>query len=369
VEKKKHKTIKKLIGLMSGTSLDGLDIVYVQFTEKDEIISYKLIYSKTVDYSDELESKIKKSATLGLAEIQILDKAIGLFYAQEVQNFIDEFHIDPKEITAIASHGQTILHQPENGFTLQIGCGGTLAYHTGVNVINDFRTKDVIAGGQGAPLVPIGDFDLFHKKASSFLNIGGFCNISFKTNDVIQAFDICPGNLPLNKFSNELGAAFDKDGYFASEGKLNAELLERLNDLDYYNQPNPKSLGTEWLEASFYPKIQRDLITKDIIHTLCVHYVEQIAKVLNQENISSVFVSGGGAKNKFITNALQKQFNGEVIIPGIETIDFKEAIIFAYLGYCYILNKPTTIQSVTGSTIALSTGVLHKPGYPTYPQS
>ena len=260
------------------------------------------------------------------------------------------------------------MHQPENGFTLQLGCGGTLAYHTGINVINDFRTKDVIAGGQGAPLVPLGDFDLFYKEAASFINIGGFCNISLKSEGQIEAFDICPGNLPLNKFANNLGAEFDNNGAFAEEGEIIQPLFETLNKLDYYKASNPKSLGTEWLEGSFYPLLKPYNNAKDILHTLCLHIVHQISNVLIKYDINSVYLSGGGAKNKFITKTLQKQFKGKLIIPNTDTVDFKEAIIFAYLGYCYILNKPTTIQTVTGATIALSTGVFHKPGFTTYPQ-
>jgi anhydro-N-acetylmuramic acid kinase len=361
-------TIKKMIGLMSGTSLDGLDIVLVQFIEKDNIINHELIHCKTVSYPQKLRERIMKSCDLSLSEIQILDKKIGLFYAEEVQTFIEEFKIESREVSAIASHGQTILHQPENGFTLQLGCGGTLAYHTGINVINDFRTKDVIAGGQGAPLVPLGDFDLFYKEAASFINIGGFCNISLKSEGKIEAFDICPGNLPLNKFANNLGAEFDNNGAFAEEGEMIQPLFETLNKLDYYKASNPKSLGTEWLEGSFYPLLKPYNNAKDILHTLCLHIVHQISNVLIKYDINSVYLSGGGAKNKFITKTLQKQFKGKLIIPNTDTVDFKEAIIFAYLGYCYILNKPTTIQTVTGATIALSTGVFHKPGFTTYPQ-
>ena len=163
---------------------------------------------------------------------------------------------------------------------MHLGCGGTLAYHTGINVINDFRTKDVIAGGQGAPLVPLGDFDLFYKEAASFINIGGFCNISLKSEGKIEALDICPGNQPLNKFANNLGAEFDNNGAFAEEGEMIQPLFETLNKLDYYKASNPKSLGTEWLEGSFYPLLKPYNNAKDILHTLCLHIVHQITNDL-----------------------------------------------------------------------------------------
>ena len=362
-------TIKNLIGLMSGTSLDGLDIVLVQFEENEDVISHKMVCNETVGYPTDLEQNIKKAHKLKIDEVQILDKAIGLFFAAQVNAFIEKNKLDQNDIEAIASHGQTILHQPENGFTLQLGCGSTIAYHTGIPVINDFRSLDVIAGGQGAPLVPIGDFNLFNGKAEAFVNIGGFCNISFKDHKgEIQAFDICPSNLPLNRYAQKLNAAYDKDGDFAQAGVLDDLLLQKLNKLEYYTKSAPKSLGTEWLDKSFYPLISEDLDPKTILRTVSTHIATQITHTLKTNNISSVYLSGGGVKNKFLINELKKSYSGNIIVPDEQVIDFKEALIFAFLGYCYLLNRATTIKTVTGSALSLSTGVYHKPGYPTYPQ-
>jgi anhydro-N-acetylmuramic acid kinase len=360
--------IKNLIGLMSGTSLDGLDIVLVKFEENQGKVDYTVICSETVSYPSDLEYNIKKAHELKIDEAQILDKAIGLFFAAQVNSFIDKNNLDQNNIDAIASHGQTILHQPENGFTLQLGCGSTIAYHTGIPVVNDFRNLDVIAGGQGAPLVPIGDFELFKDKAEAFLNLGGFCNISFFYKNEIQAFDICPSNLPLNKYAAQLKAAYDKDGDFARSGTENEVLLQKLNELEYYKKSAPKSLGTEWLETNFYPLISMDLEPRTILRTITVHIANQIAATLNFHKIESVFLTGGGAKNKFLVQELQKNYSGKIIIPDSQIIDFKEALIFAFLGYCYLLNRATTIETVTGAALSLSTGVYHKPGYPTYPQ-
>tara|TARA_B100000524_G_scaffold104094_1_gene50108 strand:- start:24480 stop:25574 length:1095 start_codon:yes stop_codon:yes gene_type:complete len=361
--------IKKMIGLMSGTSLDGLDIVHVKFEEKEGEVDYAIICSNTISYPSDLEEAIKKSHKLKIDEVQILDKAIGLFFAEQINSFIEQNKLDQNNIDAIASHGQTILHQPENGFTLQLGCGSTIAYHTGIPVINDFRSLDIIAGGQGAPLVPIGDFNLFNGSAEAFVNLGGFCNISFKNpKNEIKAFDICPCNLPLNKFAELLNAAYDKNGAFAQAGELNESLLQKLNELEYYTKNAPKSLGTEWLDKNFYPRISRDLNPNNILRTLSKHISTQIIATLNYHKIDSVFFTGGGAKNKFLMNELQKNYPGKIIVPDHKIIDFKEALIFAFLGYCYLLNRATTIQTVTGSALSLSTGVYHKPGYPTYPQ-
>lgn len=358
-----HSDKLQIIGLMSGTSLDGLDIAFVDFDFNKEQIQYDLVHSETVPYSDSILKKLKNYLSLSVSEMLILDKQIGRFYAEKVNDFISKFNINKKEIDAIACHGQTIFHQPENGFTYQIGCGSTLAFLTGINVINDFRTRDVIAGGQGAPLVPIGDFNLFKGQADSFLNIGGFTNISFKRENKIVAFDICPGNLPLNGLASQLGKEYDANGDFARSGNVNADLLNELNALSYYSQKSPKSLGTEWLEIQFQPLIRTKSNVYDLLRTVTEHIAIQVANVLKSENLNSVFITGGGAKNSFIIERLDYYFSGKSIIPDTSTIDFKEAIVFAFLGARYLRNETTTIASVTGAKKEVCSGILHIPGY------
>jgi len=353
----------ELIGLMSGTSLDGLDIVYVQFGVENHVVSYTIKACVTIPYDTAILDGLNTVHSMDLSRVQQLDKKIGLFYSAKVNAFIAENEIDKKNIEAIASHGQTILHQPENGFTYQIGCGSTLAYHTGIPVINDFRSLDVISGGQGAPLVPLGDFDLFRNQAESYLNIGGFCNISFKHNEIITAFDICPGNIPLNYFAQKLNKEFDRNGELAKSGNLNGALLEQLNSLPYYNLDCPKSLGTEWINDGFYPLCNPDLSPQDNLHTISTHIGEQIVNTLEKYDLKTVLITGGGAKNDFLIEQIQSQYSGNVIIPDEQIIDFKEALIFAYLGYRYVLNQANNVPSVTGAEKKLSTGVYHKPGY------
>ena len=354
---------KEIIGLMSGTSLDGLDIVLVEFNCIKGQNTFELKQKRTIPYPTDLQTEIKNAESLNQAYFQILDKKIGSFFGDTVNQFINDYEIDKKNICAIASHGQTILHQPENGFTLQIGCGSTIAYTTGINVINDFRTLDVISGGQGAPLVPIGDFDLFETNADAFLNIGGFCNISFKQNNVISAFDVCPGNLPLNRFAKKMGFEYDDRGKFAQQGTLNPNLLERLNSLEFYQQKNPKSLGNEWLIKNFYPLIPNEDTSENILKTINVHIAQQITNILNENKIKSVFITGGGAKNKYLIELITNLYNGQVLVPEEEIIDFKEALIFAYLGYKYLMKETNNVPSVTGAARPLSMGVLHVPGY------
>jgi anhydro-N-acetylmuramic acid kinase len=185
----------------------------------------------------------------------------------------------------------------------------------------------------------------------------------------VQAFDICPSNLPLNRYAQKLNATYDKDGDFAQAGVLDDLLLQKLNKLEYYTKNGPKSLGTEWLDKSFYPLILSDADPYSVLRTISSHIAAQISATLNAHKIQSVFFTGGGAKNKFILTELQKKYSGKMIVPDTEIIDFKEALIFAFLGYCYLLNRSTTIETVTGATLSLSTGVYHKPGYPTYPKA
>ena len=350
----------KIIGLMSGTSLDGLDIAHVAFDFSTALPTFDLLHSETLPYSDEILTKLNLAKTFSVTEMLMLDKEIGYFYALKVLDFIEKNKIDSKTISAIASHGQTIFHQPENGFTQQIGCGSTLAFLTGIPVINDFRSLDVIAGGQGAPLVPIGDFLLFSDKAEAFLNIGGFVNISFKKGNEITAFDICPGNLPLNKFAEILGFTYDKNGEIAKIGKLDDSLLKELNKNNYYSLTAPKSLGTEWLEKQFYTLIREELSPENLLRTITEHIAIQISAVLNDQQLNSVFITGGGAHNNFLIECLKQHYSGNIIIPKEEVIDFKEAIVFAFLGARYLRNEPTTISSVTGAKLSLCTGVFHR---------
>jgi anhydro-N-acetylmuramic acid kinase len=352
----------EIIGLMSGTSLDGLDIAHVRFQfSESSAVEFEILHCKTVPYTDELIQQLTQTDQLSLSSVMVLDKALGKFYADEINGFIKENQISKKNIDAIASHGQTILHQPSNGFTLQIGCGTTLAYLSGIKVINDFRTKDVIAGGQGAPLVPIGDFDLFNDKAEAFLNIGGFTNVSFKKEGEISAFDITPGNLPLNKLAASKGLPYDKDGELARSGEINFFLLDLLNTLPYYAQEAPKSLGTEWLEEHFYPLVKFDKEIENNLRTLTEHIGNQVGNVLNDTGVKTVLVTGGGAKNAFLMERIRSYFNGELIVPDTTIIDFKEAIIFAYLGALYLGGKPNALCSVTGAQRNTSGGVLHLP--------
>ncbi len=350
----------EILGLMSGTSLDGLDIAHVSFEFQDDKIEFELLHYQTVSYPNALLDKLHRVTDLSAEELQLFDKELGVCFAEMVLKFLSEQHISKSQIAAIASHGHTVYHQPHLGFTLQIGCGSTMAYQTGIPVINDFRSLDVIAGGQGAPLVPIGDFHLFGDKADAFLNLGGFSNMSFKKNGIIQAFDISPANLPSNLLMQKIGKTYDEGGELAKSGVMNQALLDELNALPYYSKVAPKSLGVEWLHEQYMPLLTSDYKLEDLLCTHTEHVAIQVSKILNDEQISSVFMTGGGTKNSYFLERLRAHFSGNCLIPAQELIDFKEAIVFAFLGARHLRGESTNVPSVTGAHMELCTGVYHR---------
>lgn len=347
---------------MSGTSLDGLDICYAKFVYQSSKWHYEILNTKMVSYPTILLEKLTTAANLSGLDLFLLDKELGVFFGKSVNEFISENAILKSEIDAVASHGQTIFHQPNIGFTCQIGCGESIAVETEIDTINDFRKKDVLNGGQGAPLVPIGDKLLFSHQADAFLNIGGFANFSkINSDDSVTAYDICPANSIVNHLTRQMDLEYDKDGSIASENKVNDVLLEKLNTIQTYSEKQPTSLGWEWVEKQILPLLNTASISlNEKIATVTEHSAFQIAKRLNENKCQSVFITGGGAKNKFLIRRIEHHFNGRIVIPNEETIDFKEALIFAFLGVLFLENIPNCLPSVTGGKKAVIGGVMHK---------
>jgi anhydro-N-acetylmuramic acid kinase len=358
--KEMNRNKMEILGLMSGTSLDGLDIAHVTFEFQGDKIQFELHSAHTYAIDNALLEKLHHATKMSAEQLCVLDKELGSFFAVCVERFIHENNLLKSQIDAIASHGQTIFHQPQNGFTLQIACGSTIAFKTGIPVINDFRSLDVIAGGQGAPLVPLGDFELFKEEADSFLNLGGFANISFKKNNSVHAFDIAPANLPSNMLMQQTGKLYDADGAKAKSGKINQTLLSALNALPFYMNKAPKSLGTEWLNTEYMTLLNQSEELEDVLRTHTEHVAIQVAKILNEESLPSVYITGGGAKNTFFIERLMHHYHGKCVIPSAEIIDFKEAIVFAFLGARYLRGETTNIPSVTGASELLCTGVYHR---------
>jgi anhydro-N-acetylmuramic acid kinase len=283
------------------------------------------------------------------------DAFYGRYIGQCVKMFIEKHKI---KADLVASHGHTIFHQPDAGFTAQIGSGAAIHAETGLPVVNDFRTLDVALGGQGAPLVPIGDALLF-KEYDGCLNLGGFSNISYGKNDERIAFDIGPCNLILNRIAALVGKEFDEDGQIASRGATHGELLEQLNTLPFFTTQGAKSLGREWVDEAFWPIIKAyDLPVEDMMATLCEHIAFQIVAAISEAGLTNLFVTGGGALNRHLMERIEQQTTCKVIIPDLKLVQYKEALIFAFLGLLRILGKNNALMSVTGSRADSSGGAL-----------
>ncbi|MDA3952713.1 MAG: anhydro-N-acetylmuramic acid kinase [Bacteroidales bacterium] len=344
----------KAIGIMSGTSLDGLDIVLSEFTFQSKW-SFSILKYITVDYSDEWKEKLSNAATLNGLNLSILNKRFGKFIGESVLTFLENTNF---KIDLIASHGHTVFHQPEKKLTLQIGDGNEIASATEITTISDFRSLDVALGGHGAPLVPIGDKLLF-SEYDYCINIGGFANISFDKDEIRFAYDICPANIILNSLANKLGSPFDKGGKLGRLGKINSEFLKKLNNLDYYNKIYPKSLGKEWLDTSFTPIIKDfKITTKDQIRTIYEHIAQQISSTIPNDNKYKTLITGGGAYNDFLLELIKQKTKSQIIIPNNIIIEYKEALIFAFLGVLKLENKVNCLSSVTGAKRDSSGGVI-----------
>lgn len=352
-----------VIGLMSGTSLDGLDIAYVEFIY-DQEWKFNVIQCLAVDYNQELSTKLKQAHNLSGLDLKKLDILYGKWLGENVRKFMDFYHISPD---LIVSHGHTIFHQPDIGLTYQIGDGNQILKATGIKTICDLRSLDVALGGQGAPLVPIGDKLLFDDYELC-LNLGGFSNISFDKNHHRTAYDICPVNTVLNYLANKANQEYDKDGELARSGVCHSELLQKLNLLEFYNQPPPKSLGIEWVHHNIFPLIDADT-PENLLNTFSRHVAHQIISSVNKnfnlnghKSTPKMFVTGGGAKNNYLIDLIKEAAceKVEIIIPKAELIDFKEAIIFAFLGLLRSLGKTNTLKSVTGATKDSSGGIIHE---------
>ncbi|MCF6350812.1 MAG: anhydro-N-acetylmuramic acid kinase [Flavobacteriaceae bacterium] len=344
------------IGLMSGTSLDGLDLVYVSFN-LDKKYAFKIKYSETIPYSKKWIKLLKSGFYFNKAQLQKLDFKYGNYLAASILEFIEKNKI--KKIDFIASHGHTIHHKPAANYTLQIGNGQVIANKTNLKTICDFRTQDVALGGQGAPLVPIGDKLLF-AAYTYCLNLGGFANLSFDKNKERIAFDICPVNIVLNHYVNKLGFDYDEGGKIAANGKINQNLLNDLNGLAFYKSEKPKSLGFEFVTEIIFPLINEyNLIEKDILRTFVEHVAFQISKKIQSNQ--KLLITGGGTFNFFLINRIKYFSKNEIVIPNKTIIDFKEALIFAFLGLRKLEHKINCLQSVTGSCKDHSSGVVFLP--------
>ncbi|WP_298555491.1 anhydro-N-acetylmuramic acid kinase [uncultured Algibacter sp.] len=345
-----------VIGVMSGTSLDGIDLVYTKFYLNDNW-GFEILNAETVEYSSKWYKKLKNLVNNSLDELKIIDVDYTEYLGGVIRNFIDRYGIE--NIDAVCSHGHTALHQPDKALTYQIGNLPFLAKILQQMVVCDFRVQDIELGGQGAPLVPVGDKLLF-SEYDFCLNLGGFANVSMDLNDKRVAYDICPVNIVLNKYAKQLGFDYDDKGEIAASGAYLLTLGNMLSELDFYSEKPPKSLGLEWVNKNIFPLIEAARgEEKDILKTFSDHISKQIARVLKKN--SKVLVTGGGAYNSYIISKIKSNKKVDILIPDNDLVEFKEALVFAFLGILKLRNEVNCLKSVTGASKDHSSGRIFLP--------
>ncbi len=348
----------KVIGIMSGTSLDGLDIAYCHFSENlsQNKWTFEIKQATTVEYPKDLAKRLRNAQHSRALELIRLHKEYGEFIARKILEFLDKKNLTRPDL--IASHGHTIFHYPEAGINFQIGDGAVISAITGITTVSDFRSQDIALGGQGAPLVPMGDKILF-AEYSLLLNLGGFSNITVQ--EPFIAFDICPVNFALNYFARKFGMNYDRDGQLGRQGQIYQPLLQALNQLDYYTLQPPKSLSDHWFEQYFLDQVERYKIpVLDKLRTVYEHIAAKISEVLNHYG-GKVLVTGGGAKNKFLMELISQKINKnvQIHIPGEQLIDYKEALVFAFLGLLRYRGEHNIDRQITGAQRSISSGAVY----------
>ena len=344
------------IGVMSGTSLDGLDLALCRLELLNEKWKYSILDAKTIPYEEEWQKKLTDSIYLEGVNLIQLHNAYGEYIGSCINKFIENTDLP---VDLIASHGHTVFHQPENKLTFQMGNGASIAAVTGITTVSDFRALDIALGGQGAPLVPLGDRLLFGEY-DYCLNLGGFANISYEEKGERLACDVCPVNIVINHFAGKTGIPYDIDGLIARSGSVYPFLLNELNDIAFYRQPPPKSLSREWIEKVFMPVINKyEIPDKDVLRTLYEHISFQISRILDNTETAKLIITGGGALNKYLVELITDKIKIIPYIPDSVTVNFKEALIFALLGTLRYLNRFNCLRSATGSKSDSISGIVH----------
>ncbi|MFC7356591.1 anhydro-N-acetylmuramic acid kinase [Jejudonia soesokkakensis] len=344
-----------VIGVMSGTSLDGIDIAECFFSvSENSEWTFKIGSATTIPYSESWKTRLQHAITFSEAELESLNNEYTLYLSEVLKKFMDTHSM--KQLDAICSHGHTILHQPQKGITWQIGNLPQLAENVQQTLVCDFRVQDVQLGGQGAPLVPVGDKLLFGTY-DYCLNLGGFANCSFEKSGIRIAYDICPVNIVLNFYAEKLGVPYDDGGNIARKASVDKKLLQQLNKLQFYKKSAPKSLGLEWVRTHIFSTLEASSISsEEKIATFTEHIAMQLAMQFEEQ--SSVFITGGGAYNNFLIERLQFYKDVDIVIPSSEIIEYKEALIFGLLGVLKLRNEINCLASVTGAQRDHSSGVI-----------
>lgn len=343
----------RAIGVMSGSSLDGLDIAFVELLHQSGTWQFDIVAADCYAYAADWKEKLQTATSLTALDYQLLHTAYGHYIGKEINRFIDENNLHYKA-SLVSSHGHTTFHLPPK-MTAQLGDGAAIAAETGLPVVSDLRALDVAFGGQGAPIVPIGEKWLL-KDYDHYLNIGGIANISFRDNHAYTAFDVCPANRVLNMLVAREGKEYDAGGEIASGGKINAALLQQLAGLPYYSQPYPKSLANEFGTNDVYPLVDSfHLSTADALRTYVEHIVQQIKAAIRpnpQPPGARLLVTGGGAFNTFLVQRLSEELqplNIAVVVPEEKLVQYKEALVMAFMGVLRWRQEYNVLSSVTGA--------------------
>lgn len=350
--------VYRAIGLMSGSSLDGLDIAYVEFQENAGRWTHEILQADCYPYPADWMNRLKNATSLSALDYQLLHIDYGHYLGQQVNHFIEQHQLHYK-VALVASHGHTTFHLPSKKMTAQLGDGAAIAAQTKLPVVTDLRALDVAFGGQGAPIVPIGE-KLLLQEYDYFLNIGGIANLSINSNPYI-AFDICPANRVLNMLAADAGKEMDEDGAMAATGAINKRLLENLNALDYYKLAAPKSLANDYGTDIVYPLIKESgCSVPDALRTCTEHIAIQISEAIfsgsnhkPQTTTPKLLTTGGGAFNTFLIQQLQekvKAYNIEVVVPDAKLVSYKEALIMALIGVLRWRQEYNVLASVTGAS-------------------
>ncbi|MDQ3290615.1 MAG: anhydro-N-acetylmuramic acid kinase [Bacteroidota bacterium] len=337
---------------MSGTSLDGVDLAYCIFTKKNQNWIYKIYYTTTLPYTFFWKQRLNALMDVSAEKFILADHQYGTFLGEAVREFVSKNGISPD---FIASHGHTIFHQPNQHISYQLGNGAYLAAAAGLPVVCDFRTLDIALGGEGAPLVPIGDQLLFNQY-DCCLNLGGIANISVAGTTGRIAFDTGACNMLLNTLVSEINLPYDENGRLARQGQVQTELLEQLNQAEYFSTAPPKSLGKEWVDFNTLKLLlASNCSLADKLQTACHHIAFHVANsikaLLPESQPRQVLATGGGAFNTYLIELIQQALGPafKVVVPEPELVSFKEALIFAFLGVLRWQQEPNCLSSVTGA--------------------
>jgi anhydro-N-acetylmuramic acid kinase len=345
-----------VVGMMSGTSLDGMDLILCRFRRIQGQWVFTILKSVTLEYTPAWKRSLSYAASLGSEDFLLLHHEYGRFIGSQIHIFLTENDLSAD---LVASHGHTLFHQPLKGLTFQLGEGASIATGCNITTVSDFRTLDVTLGGQGAPLVPVGDEMLF-SEYKYCLNLGGFANISTSHHGIRIAWDICPVNIVLNNLAQRCGYEFDAGGETGRRGVPDENLIKELNDLEYYEQSGPKSLGREWVETCFMPILDKyGLSIENLARSVYEHIVYQIGRYITEFGEGTILVTGGGAFNTFLLERMGEKLNTTLIIPDEQIVKYKEALIFAFLGLLRYRNEINCLASVTGARCDSSSGIIH----------